>query len=177
MFDLGWSELLVIGVVALIVIGPKDLPGLFRQVGKFTARARSMAREFQSSLEAAADEAGVKDLSADLRKATSVKDLGLDAVKDLADDFSISNFGGSAKTSVSPSVSPSVKTTKKAGGTGQAKPKAVPGKKTVSKAKPASKKPAPKKPAPKKAAAKKPAKPARAKKPAAKAAKTSKAKS
>jgi len=44
-FDMGMSELLVIGVVALIVVGPKDLPGMFRTLGRFTARAKSMARE------------------------------------------------------------------------------------------------------------------------------------
>ena len=42
--DFGWSELLVIGIVALIVVGPKDLPGMFRQLGKFTAKLRRMAR-------------------------------------------------------------------------------------------------------------------------------------
>ncbi|KPP87144.1 MAG: sec-independent protein translocase protein TatB [Rhodobacteraceae bacterium HLUCCA08] len=62
MFDLGWTELLVIGVVALIVVGPKDLPQLFRAVGRFTGKARSMAREFSSAMNAAADEAGMKDI-------------------------------------------------------------------------------------------------------------------
>ena len=55
MFDVGWSELLVIGIVALIVVGPRDLPGMFRALGRFTAKARGMAREFQRAMEAAAD--------------------------------------------------------------------------------------------------------------------------
>ena len=50
MFDLGWSELLVIGIVALIVVGPKDLPVLFRNVGRFVGKARAMARDFSRAM-------------------------------------------------------------------------------------------------------------------------------
>ncbi|MBT8416220.1 MAG: Sec-independent protein translocase protein TatB [Silicimonas sp.] len=84
MFDLGWSELLVIGIVVLIVIGPKDLPGMFRQLGKYTAKIRRMARDFQRAMEDAADEAGVKETASSLKKMTSAKEMGLDAVKDAA---------------------------------------------------------------------------------------------
>lgn len=87
MFDLGMSELLVIGVVALIVIGPKDLPQLFRSLGKFTAKMRAMAREFSRAMEAAADEAGVKDVAKDLKDATSAKSLGIDKVREAAEKF------------------------------------------------------------------------------------------
>jgi sec-independent protein translocase protein TatB len=66
MFDIGWSELLLIGIVALIVVGPKELPGLFRTVGQFTGRARAMAREFQRSLEQAADESGLSEAAKSL---------------------------------------------------------------------------------------------------------------
>jgi len=83
MLDIGWSELLVIGVVALVVVGPKDLPVMFKQLGRFTARARQMAREFQRAMESAADETGVKDVAKDLREATS----GMDRLKDAADKF------------------------------------------------------------------------------------------
>ena len=67
MIDIGWSELLVIGIVALIVVGPKDLPVMFRRFGEFTGKARAMAREFSSAMDKAADEAGVKDLKKDLK--------------------------------------------------------------------------------------------------------------
>ncbi|MEL7140413.1 MAG: Sec-independent protein translocase protein TatB [Pseudomonadota bacterium] len=54
MLDIGWSELMVIGVLALLVVGPKELPGLFRTVGQYVGKARSVAREFQRSMEDAA---------------------------------------------------------------------------------------------------------------------------
>lgn len=85
--DLSWSELLVVGIVALIIIGPKDLPGMFRELGRFTAKVRSMGREFSRAMEAAAKESGVKDVADDLRKVTSPKAMGLDAVKSAADRF------------------------------------------------------------------------------------------
>lgn len=87
MFDIGWTELLVIGIVALIVVGPKDLPGMFRTLGRFTGKAKGMAREFQSAMNEAADQAGVKDVANDLKSATSKKGLGLDALDDVATKF------------------------------------------------------------------------------------------
>lgn len=57
MFDIGWSELVVIGVVALIVIGPKELPGMLRTVGGAIAKIRRMAGEFQSQFNEAMREA------------------------------------------------------------------------------------------------------------------------
>jgi sec-independent protein translocase protein TatB len=87
MFDIGWTELMVIGVVALIVIGPKDLPEMFRTLGRFTAKARGMARDFSKAMENAADEAGVKDVAKDLKNVTSAKSMGLDAVKNAATKF------------------------------------------------------------------------------------------
>lgn len=87
MFDIGWSELLIIGVVALIVIGPKDLPEMFRTLGRFTAKAKGMARDFSRAMESAANEAGVKDVAKDLRNVTSPKAMGLDAVKSAATKF------------------------------------------------------------------------------------------
>lgn len=67
MLDIGWSELFVIGVVALLVVGPKDLPKMFRTVGQYMNRARSMAREFQRNMEDAAREAGMEDVNRQVR--------------------------------------------------------------------------------------------------------------
>ena len=61
MFDLGWSEMAVIGLLALLVIGPKDLPGVMRQIGKYMRKARGLAREFQGHFDDMAREADLDD--------------------------------------------------------------------------------------------------------------------
>ena len=87
MFDLGWTELLVIGIVALIVVGPKDLPVLFKKSGQFVGRLKSMAREFSSAMNEAADDAGVSDINKTLKAATNPMQTGFDSVKDAASEF------------------------------------------------------------------------------------------
>ena len=87
MFDIGMSELLIIGIVALIVVGPKDLPGMFRTLGRFTAKIKAMGREFTRAMEDAADEAGVSDIKDSLNAAANPKKFGLDKLKDAASDF------------------------------------------------------------------------------------------
>lgn len=99
MFDIGWSELVLIAIVALIVVGPKELPGLFRTVGQYAGKARSMAREFQRSMEQAADESGLKEAADGLK---SVNRLNTGSAKDSARKFaenSIRNKPADASTS------------------------------------------------------------------------------
>ena len=57
MFDIGWTELLVVAVVAIVVIGPKDLPRAMRIVGQWTGRMKRMARDFQGQFNEALREA------------------------------------------------------------------------------------------------------------------------
>lgn len=63
MFDVGWSELLVIGGLALIVIGPKDLPVAMRTAGKYVARMRGMANDFRQTFDQAAREMEMEELA------------------------------------------------------------------------------------------------------------------
>ncbi|MBR0758169.1 twin-arginine translocase subunit TatB [Bradyrhizobium jicamae] len=62
MFDIGWSEFVVIAVVALIAIGPKELPGVLRMIGQWMGKARKMASEFQGQFQEAMREAEMADL-------------------------------------------------------------------------------------------------------------------
>ena len=68
MLDIGWSEMGLILLVALVVIGPKDLPRVARTVGKWSAKARGMAREFQRSLDDMAREAELQDIKSEIEK-------------------------------------------------------------------------------------------------------------
>ncbi|WP_298678527.1 Sec-independent protein translocase protein TatB [uncultured Lentibacter sp.] len=86
MFDLGWTELLVIGIVALIVVGPKDLPVLFRKAGEFVGKMKGMAREFSKAMNDAADETGMRETASSLRKVADPKSMGLDSIKDAVKD-------------------------------------------------------------------------------------------
>jgi sec-independent protein translocase protein TatB len=70
MFDIGWNELLLIAVVAIVVIGPKDLPRAMRFVGQWTGRAKRVARDFQNQFNEAIREAELEDVK------KSVTELG-----------------------------------------------------------------------------------------------------
>ena len=83
MFDIGWTELMVIGALALIVVGPKDLPRLLRTLGQYTAHARGMARDFQRSMEQAAREADITDMKEMRDTADSLNKLRRMSVDDL----------------------------------------------------------------------------------------------
>jgi len=151
MLDIGMSEMVVIGVVALIVVGPKDLPQMFRKVGTFVGKARGMARDFQNAMHDAADDAGVNDIKSSFDQASSMKDLGLDdlgASKDYSDylkptaDQTTAKPAAKTKTAVK---KPATKATAK-----KAAPKKAATKNTAPK-KSAAQKPAAKKTAAKKA--------------------------
>lgn len=85
MFDIGWSELLVIGVVALVVIGPKELPGVVRMLAQNIGKLRRMAGEFQSQFTDAMREVELSELKKDAEKLISdtKSTLSFDALDEL----------------------------------------------------------------------------------------------
>ncbi|MGE5517332.1 MAG: Sec-independent protein translocase protein TatB [Bacteroidota bacterium] len=70
MFDIGWDEMALVAVVALIVIGPKDLPVVLRQVGRWTRKARELAGEFQRGVDDMVRESELAELKTQVEKAT-----------------------------------------------------------------------------------------------------------
>jgi sec-independent protein translocase protein TatB len=87
MFDIGGTELLVIAIVAIVVVGPKELPRMLRTLGQFVGKAKSMAREFQTHFNEAVDEAGLDEVRKGIdsvQRATTKSDFG-DTFKPLTD--------------------------------------------------------------------------------------------
>jgi sec-independent protein translocase protein TatB len=78
MFDISWGKLVIIGVVALIVIGPKELPGVLRMVGQWLGKIRRMAGEFQGQFQEAMREAEMADLKKQFDETTSSLNAALD---------------------------------------------------------------------------------------------------
>ena len=101
MFDISWSEFLLIGIVALIVIGPKELPAVMRTLGQWTRKVRGMASEFQNQFQEAMREAEMADLKKQVDDmAHDVTDI--DPLKGVRED--IENVGSDVQRSLSGST-------------------------------------------------------------------------
>lgn len=86
MLDLSWGEIMIIGAVAVIFIGPKELPGALRTVGKFVGKARMMAREFQNNVDDMVREAELEEVKKQVTKATDFATGGIaSAIKNAVD--------------------------------------------------------------------------------------------
>jgi sec-independent protein translocase protein TatB len=108
MFDIGWGELILIGIVALIAIGPKELPTVLRTLGRYMAKIKHMSAEFQSQFQEALREAEVADLKKHADDLTaSVGEFGkIDPLADTtlkgASDFSASEPASGTPTNAVP---------------------------------------------------------------------------
>jgi len=105
MFDIGWTEMLVISVIALLVVGPKDLPTMLRTVGQYVGKAKRMAREFQSQFDDAVRDSDLDEVRKsfeDLKSANPTGEIGkaLSPLTEAADDLksTVEKSGLDAKT-------------------------------------------------------------------------------
>jgi sec-independent protein translocase protein TatB len=101
MFDFAWSEMALIAAVALIVIGPKDLPKVLRTVGVWVGKARAVAREFQSSVDQMVREAELDEVRRTIEKATDVQHMEREIEKTV-------DPKGELKEALTPPVLPSL---------------------------------------------------------------------
>ena len=83
MFEIGWPELMLIGLVALLVIGPKDLPKAIYGIGKWVRKARLVAREFQTHVDDMMREAELDELR---QQALKARDFNMSQVMEIALD-------------------------------------------------------------------------------------------
>lgn len=92
MLEVGWSELLVIAIILIVVVGPKDLPGMMRTFGKMMGRVRTMANEFRSQFDEAMREAELDDVRKGLSEvnkynpASSLRDA-INPIRQLGQDI------------------------------------------------------------------------------------------
>jgi sec-independent protein translocase protein TatB len=109
MFDIGWSELVLIGVVALIAIGPKELPGVLRMVGQWMGKARKMAAEFQGQFQEAMREAEMADLKKsfdEVKEAATGFNPLTSLQKDVSDALRVDALDKPAETSATTAIEP-----------------------------------------------------------------------
>jgi sec-independent protein translocase protein TatB len=106
--SLGFNEIIILGILALIVVGPKDLPLLFRKLGRWTAKLRGMAQEFRTGFDELARQAELDELKREvdaLRRTTSLQDIKSELTKPLP---TLEDYAGikSAPAIPAPAVTP-----------------------------------------------------------------------
>jgi sec-independent protein translocase protein TatB len=100
--SLGFNEIIILGILALVVVGPKDLPLLFRKLGKWTAKLRGMAQEFRTGFDELARQAELDELKREvqaLRRTTNLGELAREITKPLP---TLEDYAGISKPLPSP---------------------------------------------------------------------------
>lgn len=106
--SLGFNEIIILGILALVVVGPKDLPLLFRKLGKWTAKLRGMAQEFRTGFDELARQAELDELRREvdaLRRTTSLQEVTREFTKPLP---TLEDYAGIAKPK--PALAPALET-------------------------------------------------------------------
>lgn len=104
--SLGFNEIVILAVLALVVIGPKDLPLLLRKLGRWTAKLRGMAQEFRTGFDELARQAELDELKREveaLRRTTSLHEISREVTKPLP---TLEDYTGQAKPSPAPQSTP-----------------------------------------------------------------------
>ena len=96
MFSFGWSEIALTAIIIIIVVGPKEIPNLLKQVGSFSKSIKKISREFKKSLNDIAEESDIKDIKNSISEIKNVKkdldptkeiNMELNSIKDTANIF------------------------------------------------------------------------------------------
>jgi sec-independent protein translocase protein TatB len=109
MFDLSWGELLIIGMVALIAIGPKELPGVLRGIGHWVGKVRRMASDFQDQFREAMREAEVADLKKQFDEASAKATSAFNPLETAQKEVEAA-FGTEPKSTDNPAETPALAT-------------------------------------------------------------------
>ncbi len=112
MLDIGWNELLVIALVTIIVVGPKELPLVLRTVTQFMRKLRAMASEFQSGLDELARDAELQDLKKSIEK-TASQDIAGDLEKSVDPTGEINRSARALEASLKEEPKPEARTPKR----------------------------------------------------------------
>ena len=86
MFSFGWSEIALTAIIIIIVVGPKEIPNLLKQVGSFSKSIKKISREFKKSLNDIAEESDLKDVKDQISEIKNIKE-NLDPTQDIKKDF------------------------------------------------------------------------------------------
>ena len=87
MFSFGWSEIALTAIIIIIVVGPKEIPNLLKQVGSFSKSIKKISREFKKSLNDIAEESDLKDVKDQISEIKNIKE-NLDPTQDIKNELS-----------------------------------------------------------------------------------------
>jgi sec-independent protein translocase protein TatB len=105
-FGVGYSEMFVLALIALIVIGPKDLPKVLRTLGRFMQKARGMAREFQGHVDQAMRESGMDEVKGSLNDLKAPNLMTQQKVEAAPKDNSFKDYFGELESKTEPQAKP-----------------------------------------------------------------------